>query len=55
MMFKCGSLDRGNPFCECPQKCGNRKLIRFWIDVENRDYHYLSQVEIGGAKRISRQ
>jgi len=26
-----------------------------WIDVENRDYHYLSQSEIGGAKRISQQ
>jgi hypothetical protein len=25
------------------------------ITVENRDYHYLSQSEIAGAKRISRQ
>jgi hypothetical protein len=23
------------------------------IGVDNRDYHYLSQLEIGGAKRIS--
>ena len=23
------------------------------IDVENRDYHHLSQLEIGGGKRIS--
>jgi hypothetical protein len=26
----------------------------FRINVENRDYHYLSQSEIAGAKRISR-
>jgi hypothetical protein len=33
----------------------NRKLKLFEIGVENRDYHYLSQSEIGGAKRISQQ
>jgi len=32
----------------------NRKLDGFKITVENRDYHHLSQSEIGGGKRISR-
>jgi hypothetical protein len=27
----------------------------FQITVENRDYHYLSQTEIAGEKRIFRQ
>jgi hypothetical protein len=32
----------------------NQKLASFQITVENRDYHHLSQSEIGGGKRISR-
>jgi hypothetical protein len=28
--------------------------LNFRLDVENSDYHQLSQVEIGGAKRIYR-
>jgi hypothetical protein len=35
-----------------PDKPINRKLTYFQIGVENRDYHYLSQAEIGGAKAI---
>jgi hypothetical protein len=46
---------------------GNRKMAKrnpdkraYWtstfrIGVENRDYHHLSQSEIDGGKRISRQ
>jgi hypothetical protein len=30
------------------------RLIQPQINVENRDYHQLSQSEIAGAKRISR-
>jgi hypothetical protein len=33
----------------------NCNLGLFQIGVENRDYHYLSHFEIGGAKRISQQ
>jgi|HubBroStandDraft_6_1064221.scaffolds.fasta_scaffold3834584_1 hypothetical protein len=32
-----------------------RKLICFSIDVDNRDYHYLSHSEIDGGKRISQR
>jgi hypothetical protein len=30
----------------------NRKLAFFQVTVANRDYHYVSQSEIAGAKRI---
>ena len=35
-----------NPFEACA-------TLTFWITVENRDYHYLSQSEIASDKRIS--
>ena len=44
-----GSINSGDLMSKsnCPY------LIDFQIGVENRDYHYLSQSEIAGGKRIS--
>jgi hypothetical protein len=47
---------------DCGRMTGHSEVTRsiseqgalFRINVENRDYHYLSQSEIAGAKRISR-
>jgi hypothetical protein len=36
--------------------CQNQGIRRsIWITVENRDYHQLSRVEIGGENRIYQQ